>query len=143
MDKNFKVRLLCALALILIACISIPFFNSLPFKIFYACFAAMSIVELFSFFKKKFKPLPTFLALIQLTLLIASPIFIFKCDTIMILLIIFGVCGYDVFAYLGGRVLGGKIFKKSRPFPHVSKNKTWEGTFINTCCVWRSTRKLH
>ena len=27
-------------------------------------------------------------------------------------------------------MLGGKIFKKSRPFPYVSKNKTWEGTIL-------------
>lgn len=130
MDKNFRIRLLVAITLIVIACVSIPFFNSLPFKIFYAFFAAMSLLELLSFFYKKFKPLPTILALIQFALLVISPIFIFKCDTFMLVLIIFGVCGYDVFAYLGGRAIGGKIFKKSRPFPHISKNKTWEGTFI-------------
>ena len=44
--------------------------------------------------------------------------------------IILGVPGYDIFAYLSGKLLGGKIFKKSRPFPKISKNKTWEGTFI-------------
>ena len=38
--------------------------------------------------------------------------------------------GYDIFAYLFGKMLGGKIFKKSRPFPYVSKNKTWEGTIL-------------
>ena len=130
MDKNFKIRFFVAIALLVIASVSIPFFNSLPFKIFYAFFAAMSLIELLSFFTKKFKPLPTFLALVLSALLIISPIFIFKCDTIMIILIILGVCGYDVFAYLSGRALGGKIFKKSRPFPHISKNKTWEGTFI-------------
>ena len=120
MDKNFKIRFFVAIALLVIASVSIPFFNSLPFKIFYAFFAAMSLIELLSFFTKKFKPLPTFLALVLSALLIISPIFIFKCDTIMIILIILGVCGYDVFAYLGGRALGGKIFKKSRPFPHIS-----------------------
>ena len=25
-------------------------------------------------------------------------------------------------------MIGGKILKKSRPFPRISKNKTWEGT---------------
>ena len=41
-----------------------------------------------------------------------------------------GVCGYDIFAYFFGKLCGGKFFKKSRPFPYVSKNKTWEGTFL-------------
>ena len=27
-------------------------------------------------------------------------------------------------------MLGGRIFKKSRPFPKISKNKTWEGTIL-------------
>ena len=48
----------------------------------------------------------------------------------MIWYIIFGVPGYDIFAYFSGKLLGGKIFKRSRPFPKISKNKTWEGTIL-------------
>ena len=46
--------------------------------------------------------------------------------------IIFGLFAFVsfIFAYLFGKAFGGKIFKKSRPCPHISKNKTWEGTFL-------------
>ena len=44
--------------------------------------------------------------------------------------IILGVPGYDIFAYLFGKWFGGKVFGNSRPFPHISKNKTWEGTIL-------------
>ncbi|MBR3131518.1 phosphatidate cytidylyltransferase [Candidatus Saccharibacteria bacterium] len=35
----------------------------------------------------------------------------------------------DVFAYFGGKLIGGKL-AKTRPFPVVSPNKTWEGTNV-------------
>lgn len=43
---------------------------------------------------------------------------------------IFGICGYDTFAYLFGNALGGKFTGDIRPFRYVSKNKTWEGTIM-------------
>jgi phosphatidate cytidylyltransferase len=67
---------------------------------------------------------------LEITFLVFSSIFVAKIDIIQIWYIIFGVCGYDIFAYLCGKTLGGKIFKKSRPFPYISKNKTWEGTIL-------------
>ena len=130
MKNNFRVRFLCAVALIIIACVSLPFFNGAPFKIFYAFFSAIAIIELLSFFVKKISGLTVFLTLIELCLIIASNLFIYRATQFQIILLIFGVCGYDVFAYLFGRMFGGKIFVKSRPFPHISKNKTWEGTFM-------------
>ena len=53
-----------------------------------------------------------------------------KADVAVFWYFILGVVGYDVFAYLFGKIFGGKIFKKSRPFPHISKGKTWEGTIL-------------
>ena len=70
------------------------------------------------------------LILLEIIFLVLSSISITKLNVIEIWYLIFGVCGYDIFAYLFGRTLGGKIFKKSRPFPHISKNKTWEGTIL-------------
>lgn len=90
----------------------------------------MSTVELFSFFKKKHHLHNIILALIETLFLIGGTVFVARVDLNHFWYIIIGVCGYDIFAYLFGKLCGGKIFKKSRPFPHVSKNKTWEGTFL-------------
>ena len=101
----------------------------------------VAVFELLSFFrnftikankpvKRSLLPLCIFLALIEITCLIAGTIFVSKQTVFTIIVIIFGVCGYDVFAYLFGGWFGGKIFGKARPFPHISKNKTWEGTIL-------------
>ncbi len=37
------------------------------------------------------------------------------------------VVATDAFAYFGGNLLGGKIYKGTRPFPKISPKKTWEG----------------
>ena len=83
-----------------------------------------------SFFTKKIKFLNIILAILETLLLIGGAIFVARIDLNHFWYIILGVCGYDIFAYLFGKLVGGKIFKKSRPFPHISKNKTWEGTFL-------------
>ena len=41
-------------------------------------------------------------------------------------LIIISSFGYDIFAIIFGRLLGGKFFKK-KPCPNLSEKKTWEG----------------
>lgn len=130
MDKNFKVRVIVGLSMFTMALIGLYTFDSIPFKIIYGFFAAMSVIELLSFFRKKFKIFNLILALFEITFLVCSVIFVTKIDRDHFWYIILGVCGYDIFAYLFGKAFGGKIFKKSRPFPHVSKNKTWEGTFL-------------
>ena len=104
-------------------------FNEIPFKIIFGLFALMSAIELLSFFRRKKSALLVFLALLELAFLICGAIFVAKIDVAHFWYMILGVPGYDIFAYLFGKLLGGKIFKKSRPFPHISKNKTWEGTF--------------
>ena len=63
------------------------------------------------------------LAIIETLFLIGGVVFVSRVDLVHFWYIILGVCGYDIFAYLFGKAFGGKIFKKSRPFPHVSKNK--------------------
>ena len=141
MNKNFKVRFSVSILLLIIAAVFLFTFNSIPFKIFFGTFAFVASFELFSFFsnfrtksakpaKRNNFPLCIIFSLIEIACLIASTIFIAKQDALTIVVIILGVCGYDVFAYLFGSWLGGKIFKKSRPFPFVSKNKTWEGTIL-------------
>ena len=130
MDKNFRVRVIIGLSMFIVALIGLYTFNSIPFKIIYGFFAAMSIIELLSFFKKKFSTINVILAIFEIIFLVCSTIFVARVDLDHFWYIILGVCGYDIFAYLFGKMCGGKIFKKSRPFPHVSKNKTWEGTFL-------------
>lgn len=130
MTKNFKVRLSVSLILLAMAAVFIFTLESVPFKIFFGSFATVSAIELLSFFKKKFNIWTVILALLEIAFLVASSIFVARLNALEMVLLIFGVCGYDVFAYLFGNWLGGSIFKKSRPFPHISKNKTWEGTFM-------------
>lgn len=112
------------------ALVSLYIFDSIPFKIIYGLFSLVSAIELFSFFKRKKATINVLLAVLEIIFLICGTIFVIQVDLIHFWYIILGVCGYDIFAYLSGKLIGGKIFKKSRPFPHVSKNKTWEGTFL-------------
>ena len=130
MDKNFKIRLACGFGLFFAALVMIYTFDGLPFKIFFGIFAVVSGIELLSFYKKGFSFGRLILTLLEIAFLVGSSIFITKIDVVQIWYLIFGVCGYDIFAYLCGKAIGGKIFKKSRPFPYVSKNKTWEGTIL-------------
>ena len=113
-----------------VALVALYTFDSIPFKIIFGLFVLMSLVELLSFFKNKFTWQRLFLAILEILFLIAGVIFVAKIDLSHFWYIILGVCGYDIFAYLFGKAFGGKVFKKSRPFPHISKNKTWEGTFL-------------
>ncbi len=130
MDKNFRVRVICGLGMFIVALIALYTFDSIPFKIIYGLFALVSAIELISFFWRKISFWHVVLAIIEMVFLVCSVIWVAKVDLIHFWYIILGVCGYDIFAYLLGKAFGGKIFKKSRPFPHISKNKTWEGTFL-------------
>ena len=130
MDKNFKVRVIVGVCLFAVALLALYTFDSIPFKIIFGFFALVSAIELLSFFKRSHKPENYVLALIELAFLVCSVIFIAGIDADHFWYIILGVPGYDIFAYLFGKAFGGKIFKKSRPFPHISKNKTWEGTIL-------------
>ncbi|MBQ2695133.1 phosphatidate cytidylyltransferase [Candidatus Saccharibacteria bacterium] len=129
MDKNFVVRLWCGLGIFVVAIIALYTFNMIPFKILYSLFALVAGIELLSFFQHGFKIKKALLAILEIIFLVISSIWVAGTDLIHFWYIILGVCGYDIFAYLCGKAIGGKIFKKSRPFPHISKNKTWEGTF--------------
>lgn len=114
----------------IVALVALYTFDSIPFKIIYGLFALVAAIELISFFWRKISFWHVVLALIEMALLVFSVIWVSKTDLYLFWYIILGVCGYDIFAYLLGKAFGGKIFKKSRPFPHISKNKTWEGTFL-------------
>ena len=130
MDKNFRVRVIVGFGMFVTSLIAMYTFDEIPFKVLFGIFALMSTIELFSFFKRKASLDLAVLALVEFLFLICSVIFVVKTDVAHFWYIILGVPGYDIFAYLSGKLLGGKIFKKSRPFPHISKNKTWEGTFL-------------
>lgn len=130
MDKNFKVRLTVGIGMFTVALISLYTFNSIPFKIIFGLFALISAIELLSFFHNRFTVSNAILAMIELGFLVGGTIFVAQIDLDHFWYIILGVPGYDIFAYLFGKAFGGKIFKKSRPFPHISKNKTWEGTIL-------------
>ena len=130
MDKNFKVRLSCTIGMFAVALIGLYTFDSIPFKIIYGVFALISAIELGSFFKNGATGLRVTLAVLECIFLVFSSIFVARVDLSHFWLIILGVPGYDISAYVFGRLFGGKIFKKSRPFPKISKNKTWEGTIL-------------
>lgn len=130
MDKNFKVRTVITISMFTVALVGLYTFDSIPFKIIFTFFTLMALIELLSFFLKKHGITNFVLAFFELIFLIGGTIFVIKVDVDHFWYIIFGVPGYDIFAYLFGKMLGGKILKKSRPFPKISKNKTWEGTFL-------------
>lgn len=113
-----------------VAVIALYTFDSIPFKVLFALFSLVALVELMSFFKKKVSTTNIILAALEIVFLVCGAIFVAIVNAEHFWYIILGVCGYDIFAYLFGKALGGKIFKKSRPFPFVSKNKTWEGTIL-------------
>ena len=128
MDRNFKVRLIVGVGMFIVAIFALYFRDGALFKFLYTLFAIVAMIELFSFFKKKANGAASFLAVLEIVFLIWSAIFVANADLQRVWYVILGVPGYDVFAYLFGKKFGGTFFKKSRPFPHISKNKTWEGT---------------
>ncbi len=134
MKNNFKVRLIVSIGLIIVAAVFLSICEGLPFKIFFSTFAAVAAIELCSFFKKSHTPINIILSIAEIAFLILGSITIFRPSLLGIITIILGVCGYDIFAYFFGGLIGGYLFPKSRPFPHISKNKTWEGTFMGLIC---------
>ena len=130
MDRNFKVRFMVGAAMFIVALIALYTFEGTPFKIIFGLFALVAAIELFSFFKKKRNFELFLLAIVELAFLFYGVLFVAQIDTSHFWYIILGVPGYDIFAYLFGKAFGGKVFGKKRPFPRISKNKTWEGTIL-------------
>ena len=130
MDKSFRTRTIVALAIFFIAMLALYTFHSIPFKILYSICVFMAFIELMSFLKKKVTFPKILLLMLEVFFLAVSVLFIIKIDVAGFWYIILGVAGYDVFAYLFGKFFGAKIFKNSRPFPRISKGKTWEGTIL-------------
>lgn len=130
MDKNFRVRVIVGVSMFAVALVALYIWDSIPFKILFGLFSLMSVVELLSFFKKKYSFYNLILAILEIGFLAYGTIFVAQTNVHLFWYIILGVPGYDVFAYLFGKLFGGKIFRKSRPFPRISKNKTWEGTIL-------------
>ena len=130
MDRNFKVRVVVGLSIFVVALVGLYTFDSIPFKVIFGLFALMALIELISFFRNKHSKFVFLLALCEIVFLICGVIFVSRTNVDNFWYIILGVPGYDVFAYLFGKLFGGRVFKKSRPFPRISKNKTWEGTIL-------------
>lgn len=130
MDRNFRVRVSVGIVLFAGAMLALYTFHAIPFKILYGAFSVVAAVELLSFFKNGFSRKRLVLAILELLLLICGTIFVASTDVTYFWYVILGVPGYDIFAYFFGKMLGGRIIKRSRPFPHISKNKTWEGTIM-------------
>lgn len=130
MDKNFRVRLLVGTAMFIVALIALYTFDGLPFKVLFGLFSLVAAVELLSFFKKGYSFENLLLVIFELAFLFYGALFVSQIDTAHFWYVILGVPGYDVFAYLFGKAFGGKVFGKKRPFPKISKNKTWEGTIL-------------
>ena len=130
MDKNLRMRLIVGFSLFFVALVALYTFDAIPFKVLFGLFAFIGAIELLSFFKRKVSLLTIVLAVMEIAFLACAAYFVAMIDPSHFWYIILGVCGYDIFAYTFGKICGGKIIKKSRPFPHISKNKTWEGTVL-------------
>ena len=131
MDRNFKVRVAVGSGMFIIALVALYTFESIPFKIIYGLFSMIAAAELVSFLKlSKVDAQRILLMLCELVFLVGGVVFVARVDLGHFWYIILGVPGYDIFAYLFGKIFGGKVFGKSRPFPKISKNKTWEGTIL-------------
>ena len=104
MDKNFKVRIGVGLGMFAVALLGLYTFDSLPFKIIFALFATMSAVELLSFFKRKNSFGNLLLAVIEIGFLYCGALFVSQIDLAHFWYIILGVPGYDIFAYLFGKL---------------------------------------
>ncbi len=128
MDKNFRVRVLVGIGLFVGAVLAIYLFDGVFLRILFAGFSIVAGIELLSFLKKNQKFNNKILLILELGFLFYGVLFAAQIDILQIWYMILGVSGYDVFAYLSYKLWGGKFFKKARPFPHISKNKTWEGT---------------
>lgn len=130
MDRNFKVRVIVGLGLFVVALVGLYTLEAIPFKVIYALFSLMAGVELVSFLGKRVAPATMSLAILQMMFIVGGVIFVAWTTPDKFWYVILGVPGYDVFAYLFGKIFGGKVFGKHRPFPRISKNKTWEGTIL-------------
>lgn len=130
MDKNFRTRLIVGISMFVVALVGLYTFNGLPFKVIFGLFALMAGVELLSFFQKVRTFRHILLGIVEIGFLYCGVLFVTQIDVSHFWYIILGVPGYDIFAYFFGKMLGGKLFGKSRPFPKISKNKTWEGTLF-------------
>lgn len=118
------------LGLFAVALVGLYTLDAIPFKVLYALFSLVALIELVSFCNKRVAPATLSLAVLQMLFVIGGAVFVARTTPGKFWYVILGVPGYDVFAYLFGEIFGGKVFGKHRPFPRISKNKTWEGTIL-------------
>lgn len=124
------MRVAVGLGMFIVALIGLYTFDAVPFKVLYGLFSLMAGVEIVGFLKKRATPMMLALAGLEMVFLVGGVAFVVRTNPMLFWYVILGVPGYDIFAYLFGKLFGGKVFGKARPFPKISANKTWEGTIL-------------
>ena len=127
--SDLNKRVISGAAMALIAIATLIFFDGLPFKIFYAVVAIIAACELIVGYRKLdytsteivMHVVTEFIILIAGAIIIATQ---FSRNAIITALVI--AFANDIGAYFIGKFMHGK-YSKSRPFPDVSPNKSWEG----------------
>lgn len=128
-SKGFMARLKGGVFLLVLMLPSYLLFGGILYRIFMAIGFVLALIELFTttiesrFFPatKDFVTIGTICISILLSIIAIMHYSIYVTGGIIIV-----TAATDVFAYLGGNLIGGKI-TKSKPFPNISPKKTWEG----------------
>lgn len=123
--SDFRKRLPLGIALFAAFTVSFMFIDAVPAKILYTGFALLAISE----WRKRWRYVGLDQTLHILLLVLLGTVCMWNVNKGELALIAISATGYDGFAYVCGKLIGGKIIKK-RPFPVTSKNKTWEGCII-------------
>ena len=126
--KNAKKRFIIGIGLAIVMVLALFFTkNAWLFKALYAFAVIMSTLEIFSAMPLVRGQAELTIVNIAACVLAGSVIAIIILNPQDLLLICLAACLTDSFAYLVGSLFHGKIFKKGKPFPVVSPNKSWEG----------------
>ena len=125
-SEEHSTRITVGLFLGVIILISIFPLDGILFRILYACSALIAIIELDSLVAASNKV--DYLAQCETGIILLGAFAACYLPRYLLIIGILSASSTDVFAYAFGKVLGGKIIR-SRPFPRISPNKTYEGCF--------------
>ena len=76
MDRNFKVRVLVGVGMFVVSLLGICAFDAVPFKIMYAIFSLVAMIELFSFLTHGATAPRVALVILEAVFLICGAIFV-------------------------------------------------------------------
>lgn len=126
--KNAKKRLIVGIGLAITMVLALFFTkDAWLFKALYVFAVFMSALEIFSAMPLVRGQAELSIINVAAGILAVSVIAIIILSPKELLLICLAACLTDSFAYLIGSLFHGKIFRKGKPFPIVSPNKSWEG----------------